>query len=97
MFKICWRQNSIVQIRQKTIHTMFKITFTLQVKERALHDYHKPARTIVEDATSEIVDLREPEASRPNPDYLTWAVNRERQTTRPADSNDLDFEVCCSL
>ncbi|VDI55258.1 Hypothetical predicted protein [Mytilus galloprovincialis] len=51
--------------------TKIKVT----VKQRALQQIYVPARTIVEDVMSEMVDLREPEASRPNPDYLTRAVN----------------------
>uniref|UniRef100_K1QUL8 Uncharacterized protein n=1 Tax=Magallana gigas TaxID=29159 RepID=K1QUL8_MAGGI len=53
----------------------------------------RAARTIVEEIMVENCDLREPEASRPDPRLLSRVANRHRQKFRPEEPKDLNFQV----
>lgn len=69
------------------------VLINFQVKSRARHEIYRSAPSIVESVMSELVEMRAPEGSRPNPNYLARAVNRERQLTRPDEPKDLNFQV----
>ncbi|XP_065928228.1 uncharacterized protein [Magallana gigas] len=65
---------------------------TRDVKKQAKANIFRAARTIVEEIMVENCDLREPEASRPDPGLLSRVANRHRQKFRPEEPKDLNFQ-----
>lgn len=63
------------------------------MKKQAKANIFRAARTIVEEIMVENCDLREPEASRPDPGLLSRVANRHRQKFRPEEPKDLNFQV----
>lgn len=64
-----------------------------EVKQQALDDVFCPASQIVERVMLERVGDA-PLAALPKPVHLARQANRQRQSQRPEDPKDLDFELC---
>lgn len=67
------------------------IYYSFQVKQAARENVFVPAAAIVEETLKEMVS--ENSHSLPNPERLTRIANRHREKLRPADPQDIDFQV----
>ena len=64
-----------------------------KVIDTAKADIFTSAPTVVEKILEEDADPKKPEYSRPNYNNIVRTANRHRQTDRPTEPQDMDFEV----
>ena len=65
-----------------------------KIIETAKADIFTSAPTVVEKILEEDANPKKnPEYSRPNYNNIVWTANRHRQTDRPTEPQDMDFEI----
>ena len=63
------------------------------VVERAMNNLFQPAGKIVNQVLREKLDVAAPHPSLPKPAHLARTANRHRQSARPAEPMDLNFDI----